>query len=48
MIKIGKLNEMQKTEPEFMKSYNSYLRKTRYTQNKNEGTKNIAKTVKLE
>ena len=40
--KIGKLNKMQKTEPEFIKNYKSYLRKTRYTQNKNEGTKKIA------
>ena len=43
MIRIGKLNKIQKTEAEFIKKYKSYLRKTRYTQNKNEGTKNIAK-----
>ena len=43
MIRIGKPNKMQKTEPEFIKNYKSYLRKTRYAQNKNEGTKNIAK-----
>ena len=44
MIKIGKQTEMQKkTEPEFIKKYKSYLQKTRYTQNKNAGTKNITK-----
>ena len=46
MIRIGKPNKMQKTEPEFIKNYKSYLPKTRYAQNKNEGTKNIAKNSK--
>jgi len=43
MIRIGKPNKMQKTEPEFIKNYKTYLRKTRYAPNKNAGTKNIAK-----